>query len=118
MGRTQAGAAVLARTHLAVLNYPGTPLVPLAGLGRVTACHVGAGPRGGSIHVSTYLWAGEGLSQRNFDIMWAVAEWIVAIGRPFIWGGYFQGPPQGRLPLNQEARAGNPLGEQPAYPSY
>ena len=36
-------------------------------------------------HVSTYLWSGEGMSQRNSDIMWEVAEWLVAMGRLFVW---------------------------------
>ena len=34
------------------------------------------------------------MSQRNSDIMREVVEWLLVMGRPFIWGGDFQVPPQ------------------------
>ena len=85
-GGTQSGTAVLARTHLAtsLFDFYGTPPMPLGGTGRVTACHVWAGPRNESALVSTYICTREAMSHRNSDMIWEVAEWLVAIGRPFI----------------------------------
>ena len=94
------GTAVLARTQITtcILDYPGTPLVPMARTGRVTACHVSAGPRGGSILVSTHQWHGEGCrNERNSDMMRGVAEWPVDMGRPSIWGGERHQAPPGQV---------------------
>ena len=46
-GGTKGGAAVLVRSHVTafVISYPGTSPVPMAGTGRVTACHFAADQR-------------------------------------------------------------------------
>ena len=45
---------------------------------------------GGIIFVSLYLFSGEGVSERNVNLIARVAEWLFRLGRPYIWAADWQ----------------------------
>ena len=50
---------------------------------------VGAGPSRHTLVVATYLWASEGLSQRNLKMLSLIDKWLYSQHRPFVWAGDF-----------------------------
>ena len=84
-GGFSGGAAVMARKHIPLSLPPGSDST-CREAGRVAAAIVRAGPCGGFIAVSSYLFIGEGLSERNVGIVQRTAKWLFTLDRPFLWG--------------------------------
>ncbi len=82
-GYLSAGAAVAARRHFGMANLPNG--VHLGGrlTSRVAVKWVGACCRGGLYCISAYLWPAEGMSQRNLDLLEALAWVINALRGPW-----------------------------------
>eukprot|EP00959_Pyramimonas_sp_CCMP1952_P087896 1839171-Pyramimonas_sp.AAC.1 len=94
-GGSEGGVAVLARTYIQVTSAPflkAGEIVP----GRAVAGVVHAGPSGGLVCVSLYLFTGEGRTPRNLAIVWEVCKYVKRVsdaGYPWlIAGGYNMAP--------------------------
>ena len=71
-GSTSAGVAVSARSHFGLARSPGIHAIEVD-RSRVIVRWLGAVCRGGIHLVSVYLYFGEGLSQRNIDLLQSIA---------------------------------------------
>jgi hypothetical protein len=91
-GSTSAGVAVGVRGHIGMaLPRRREPCSELDG--RIQARWVGAVCKGGIHLISAYFHTGEGLSQRNLDMMHHVARLIASLRGPWVIGGDFNLPP-------------------------
>jgi hypothetical protein len=73
---------------------------------RCVAAHVNLGISGGIAFVSLYLCSGEGVSERNVNLIARVAEWLFRLGRPYMWAADWQNTPEqiGFLGVIQQLR--------------
>ena len=89
-GRPSGGVAILARAHLPLAKVDDGPFDELSDdeqaqfRGRFVAAVVGAGPSRHTLVVATYLWASEGLSQRNLQMLSLIDKWLYSQNRPFV----------------------------------
>ena len=100
LGRPSGGVAILARSHLPMSGVGSSPFDDLSVEdraqydGRFVAAVVGAGPSRHTLVVATYLWASEGLSQRNLRMLSLIDKWLCSQNRPFVWAGDFNNLPE------------------------
>ncbi|CAK0844345.1 unnamed protein product, partial [Prorocentrum cordatum] len=65
---------------------------PKGSAGRAATAWIAAG-RGGMLIATVYLWAAEGLSNRNIAIVTGVVEFMESLGMPWVIRGDVQDPP-------------------------
>ena len=99
-GGVGGGTAVIGRTHI-----PFSPVeavedcnhklaaLPGSDTGRASAAIFRGGPLKSMLVVSTYLHSGEGLSDRNLELLHRICVWLRAYGQPYVWGGDFNMSP-------------------------
>ena len=92
-GSTSAGVAVAARSHFGLARSPGIPAIEVD-RSRIIVRWLGTVCRGGIHLVSVYLYFGEGLSQRNIDLMQSIAGIVGELRGPWILAGDFNLTPE------------------------
>ena len=94
--RPKCGVAVAVRAHIGVAKAKGCPVdaSPSTSPGRVAAVWVDGILRGGMLIVSVYLWHSEGLSKRNWAILYSAVEVAKRFGGPFMIAGDFNMAPR------------------------
>ncbi len=82
LGYASAGVGIAVRSHMG-MSLPPVPMLHPSLKHRVHVRWVGSICKGGVFMATAYLWNGEGLSERNLDILQAVATVLASCGS--IW---------------------------------
>ena len=93
--RPKCGVAVAVRSHIGVAKAKGCPVdaSPAGFPGRVASLWVDGILRGGMLLISVYLWHSEGLTKRNWVILFSAVEAAKKYGGPFMIAGDFNMAP-------------------------